>query len=479
MMQQVLANGSRSVENAIESVSLFTKFESGFDSISSDGRDRTAFVSGYHQAPRGLKWVFDVSLSPQKARYTFAKYDEVRAAAPSLGGRAAGVVGVRFSLQAIQIFDVHAFAKMFAAAFDASCEKSPAFPFKRTDGITYPTASSFDANDVQSTHEWIARCLATVAVEFTPLPKTSHNGDLYEVQTSEDPLTAAKRLLKSSGVRIANRDQVIVHIAPTIDPPPANPVAPETTTPGSTPSPAVGDSRQQQWGRHVGLPVALLGSKAWLPGVIAGTLLGGSGLALALWQQSRMEVQLSSITAAMSAVQYKLTELDVKLKASPPTASLVAAPPPKLPASGVTPENKPGGSDGQAGGAGQIDKDSSKTKKDREAEEVKKADQRRVEIEKIKREKDEAAKATRLGQVEKVNGPASAASATQRGAAAARGSGDAPTTVPAPAAAPSVAPPAPAGTDQPTAVSPKPAADPPPTPVAPQPSLNSPRDIGG
>ena len=443
------ANGSLSVENAIESVTLFTKFESGFHSISSDGQDRTAFVSGYHQAPRGLKWVFDVSLSPQKARYTFAKYDEVRAAAPSLGGRAAGVVGVRFSLQAVQIFDVHSFAKMFAAAFDASCEKAPAFPFKRTDGITYPAASSFDANDVNASHEWITLCLAASAVEFTPLPKTSHNGELHEVQTSEDPIAAGKTLLRYSGVRIADREPATVLAAPPIGPSPTLPLPPAAISPATPANSPNTKPNVAQLGQVRENPfAAFLGNRAWLPGAIAGTLLGGAGLALALWQQSRMEAQLSSISAAMSVVQNKLTELDTKLKAAPVTASPAAAapPPPTTPPVGVTQQNKLDGSDGPAGGAGQIGTPSRKTQTERKAE----------QLEKKRREKDEKVGAEKPVKGATVKQPVQPASAAKTGSAAGKGSAGAPTTATEPAAAPSANPPAPVGTDPPAAVAPKP-----------------------
>ena len=474
-------NTASALGDDIESVTLFTKFDNGFYSASSDGQDRSKAVATYHLSSRGgLKWLFDVSLFPQKARYTFAKYGDVRTAALTSGGREGGVVGVRFSLRNRQILDVHRFARLFADAFDASCEKAPAFPFKRADGVTYPATSSFANVDFDLLHHWIAECLTAPAVKFVELPATSHNGDIHEVQSTADPALSGTTLGKHSGVRVAHRENVAPapdkpwlywpqRTPPLVTPDPYPIRVPVPTVPHNTVNSA-GLEPTKGW---------YFGRNAWVPGAIIATIVGGAVFAMSLLQQSEMRTQLSSLNTAMSALDGRLADLDTRLKPKP--APYLPPDPSKTPAGSGTPEKKPDGSPGsQVGGAAQIDEATRKAEEKRQSEE--RREKEKIEAARRTAEKAEKAAAAKLAKDKTVAVPAPAgtASGMQRRAsgavsalpkAAASGAGA--------AANPSVAPVTTVITDTQVPAAPPPKVDLQPGPAGAPPSTVPKEMIGG
>jgi hypothetical protein len=419
MRTDVTGNTASALGDDIESVTLFTKFDNGFYSASSDGLDRSKAVATYHLSSRGgLKWLFDVSLYPKKARYTFAKYGDVRTAALASGGREGGVVGVRFSLLNRQILDVHRFARLFADAFDASCEKAPAFPFKRVEGFTYPAASNFANVDFDLLHKWIAVCLIESAVKFVVLPSTSYSGDIHEVQSTAAPLETGDMLSTHSGVRIVHRENAAPapdkprlagsKATPTIGTPSPDPIG--VPTPAIPVIPVNSTSMEPTKGWY-------FGRNAWVPGAIIGTLVGGAGFAMSVLQQSKVDTQLATLSQAISGFERNLTNMNNKLTLS---AVPVTAPTPSSDLSkptnvGGTQEKKPGGSDGsQAAGAKQInkldseaadkqnEKDSRKTGKTetdrRDAEKIAKASATKIVNDEAKEKKAGKAVATPTGR---------------------------------------------------------------------------------
>ena len=113
-------------------VSVFAKFNGGFQTQSSDAVDRKRSLTTYFVDSADRDWYLDVHANNGNSTlYTFVMHGSVLTASPSLGGRTEGVIGIQFEIDGERVYSLASFASKFVDLFRNVCN-DPNFFFRHS-----------------------------------------------------------------------------------------------------------------------------------------------------------------------------------------------------------------------------------------------------------------------------------------------------------------------------------------------------------
>ncbi len=171
-------------------VSVFAKFNGGFQTQSSDDIDRKRSLEAYFVDAANRDWCLDIqSVNGNSTMYTFAMQGGVLTDSPQRNGRKEGVLGIQFEIDGAEAYSLGIFSTKFVALFRNACNDAKFF-FRYAEPNYFPVGSDFPVEAASKTRAWLEKFLDALAddgsISTIFVPRVSQRRSLVLPATTDE-----------------------------------------------------------------------------------------------------------------------------------------------------------------------------------------------------------------------------------------------------------------------------------------------------